>query len=548
MKSDQDLYKRLRDLPKEQLWQSEVPRFDAASPRERMQGVALIRALGTIFSRFGTDEEKAAVRGWLVALLKDPQEKIRRYAMAALPKMGGVEGAEAQMLSLLKENDSAREKHHLGRALEKIGGTATLSVIAQGEPLPELTQLKVQAAIARRENPGKVDLEAVLPGKPGMQINLRCRRGLEKIVREEAEEQLDPGIFRLGQVRPGCVTLTPLRPFSLSMLYELRCFATVGIRLGLIENSSGSGWEEALASCIASPTARKVMRAATDGVPRYRVDFPARGHQRGTIRNVVQQAHVLAPELLNDARQAPWSVDVIPVGSGPRKQRDAIVELRPRLYPDPRLGYRQDDIAAASHPPLAACMARLAAQASPDSEEPRQVVWDPFCGSGLELIERAMLGGVRAVHGTDLDAAAIGIARANFAAAGFENVSGKFTQCDFRDAEQVAGIAPGSITLVITNPPLGRRVRVKDLHALMADLLHAATKALEPGGLLIFTNPLRDGPSSPSLKLEYRQTVDLGGFDCQLEMYSKLVAQRGGKISPHSDDRPLRPAWQSMKS
>jgi tRNA G10 N-methylase Trm11 len=176
-------------------------------------------------------------------------------------------------------------------------------------------------------------------------------------------------------------------------------------------------------------------------------------------------------------------------------------------------------------------MARLAAQASPDSDEPRQVVWDPFCGSGLELIERSMLGGVLAVHGTDLDPAAIGIARANFEAAGPEHVSGMFTPCDFRDAEQQAGIAPGSITLVITNPPLGRRVRVKDMRGLMADLLLAASKALEPGGLLIFTNPLRDGPSSPSLKLEYRQTVDLGGFDCQLEMYSKRVARRDGKIS-----------------
>jgi hypothetical protein len=531
MKSDQELYKRLCDLPKGQLWNLEVPRFDAASPRERMQGVALIRALGTIFSRFGTDEEKAAVRGWLTALLKDPQEKIRRYAMAALPKIGGDESSEAQMLRLLKESGGEREKRHLGRALEKIGGSATLSFMAQGESLPELTQQKVQAAIARRENPGTVELEALLPGKPGMQINLRCRRGLEKIVREEAEEQLDPDVFRPGQVRPGCVTLTPLRPFSLSMLYELRCFATVGIRLGLIENGSGSEWEEALAGCIASPTARKIMRAATHGVPRYRLDFPARGHQRGAIRHVVQQAHALAPELLNDARQAPWSVDVIPVGSGPKKQRDAIVELRPRLYPDPRLGYRKDDIAAASHPPLAACMARLAAQASPDSDEPRQVIWDPFCGSGLELIERSMLGGVLAVHGTDLDPAAIATARANFAAAGLENVSGMFTPCDFRDAEHQAGIAPGSITLVITNPPLGRRVRVKDMRGLMADLLLAASKALEPGGLLIFTNPLRDGPSSPSLKLEYRQTVDLGGFDCQLEMYSKRVARRDGEIS-----------------
>ncbi|MEI7863999.1 MAG: methyltransferase [Chthoniobacterales bacterium] len=530
MKSDQDLYKQLRDLPKEQLWRSEVPRFDAASQRERMQTVALIRALGTIFSRFGTDEEKAAVRGWLIALLKDPQEKVRRYAMAALPKIGGDEGVEAQMLSLLKENGGEREKRHLGRALEKIGGSATLAFMAQGESLPELTQQKVQAAIARRENPGTVELDALLPGKSGMQINLRCRRGLEKILGEEAEAQLDPSIFRLGPVRPGCVTLTPLKPFSLAMLYEMRCFATVGIRIGLIENGTGSEWEDALAGCIASSTARKIMLAATNGAPRYRVDFPARGHQRGAIRNVVQQAHALAPELLNDARQAPWSVDVTPVGSGPRKQRDALVELRPRLYPDPRLGYRQDDISAASHPPLAACMARLAAQASPDSEEPRQVIWDPFCGSGLELIERSMLGGVSAVHGTDLDPAAIGIARANFEAAGLENVSGMFTRCDFRNAEELAGIAPGSITLVITNPPLGRRIRVKDMPGLIADLLLAATKALEPGGLLVFTNPLRDGPSSPSLKLEYRQTVDLGGFDCQLEMYSKLVARGDGKI------------------
>jgi hypothetical protein len=69
------------------------------------------------------------------------------------------------------------------------------------------------------------------------------------------------------------------------------------------------------------------------------------------------------------------------------------------------------------------------------------------------------------------------------------------------------------------------------MRGLSADLLLAASKALEPGGLLIFTNPLRDGPSSPSLKLEYRQTVDLGGFDCQLELYRKRVARRDGKMS-----------------
>ena len=86
MKSDQDLYKRLRDLPKERLWNSEVPRFDAASPRERMQGVTLIRALGTIFSRFGTEEEKTAVRGWLTALLKDSGRRGDRETSIKVPR------------------------------------------------------------------------------------------------------------------------------------------------------------------------------------------------------------------------------------------------------------------------------------------------------------------------------------------------------------------------------------------------------------------------------------------------------------------------------
>lgn len=526
MKSDQDLYKKLRDLTKEQLWDTEIPRFNTADARERMDRVAVIRAAGMIFSRFGTEEEKGAVRDWLLGLLRDPQEKIRRYAVAALPKIGTGSGGEEQMLGLLGEAGGEREKRHVGRALEKVGGNATLAFVGAGESLPGLTLQKVQAAVARRENPGSVELEALLPDIPGMQINLRCRRGLEGIVRQEAVEKLPPDTFRLGEARPGCVTLTPLKPFSLAMLYELRCFATVGFRLGMIENGSGPEWQKSLAGCIASPTARKIMLAATKGAARYRLDFPARGHQRGAIRNVVDRAHALAPELLNDARQAPWSVDVIPVGSLLMKQPEAIVELRPRLYPDPRLGYRQDDVAAASHPPLAACMARLA------GFESNEVVWDPFCGSGLELIERSILGGVTLAIGTDLDEAALEIARANFAAARLEPTRAEFTRCDFREAGELARINPGSVSLIITNPPLGRRVRIKDMGGLFDGLYGVAVRALRPGGRLVFINPLRTGPSeaaAASLRLEYRGPVDLGGFECRLEMYRKTAPKRPAK-------------------
>ena len=48
-------------------------------------------------------------------------------------------------------------------------------------------------------------------------------------------------------------------------------------------------------------------------------------------------------------------------------------------------------------------MARLAGKLN------REVVWDPFCGSGLELIETALRGGVQSTYGTDISANAIAI-------------------------------------------------------------------------------------------------------------------------------------------
>lgn len=507
MKSDQDLYKQLRDLPKERLWSEEVPRFDAASPRGRMERVAVIRAVGMIFGRFGTPEEKQTVRGWLINLLADPQEKIRRYAAAALPKIGAGEQGEAKLLDVLKNSREEREQRHLGRALEKVGGAATLALAGEGV-LPRLTEQKVKAGVARREQPATLNLEATLPVDGSLRLHLRCRRGLEKFVKAEAAEKLRPHDgFRIGTLRPGCVTVEATQEFSLAAIYRPRCFATLGFHLGTIRDDAPD-WVGSLAACIASPDARALMQAATSGVPRYRLDFTERGHRRGAIRRVVERTYEIAPEILNDSREAPWSVDIIPTGEG---RKESFVELRPRLYPDPRLAYRQDDIPAASHPPLAACMVRLAGHQS------NEVVWDPFCGSGLELVERGLLGGVKALYGTDLDGKAIEVAKANLSAANLSDIKPILECRDFRDA----GIPPGSISLVITNPPLGRRVRVKDLQGLIADLFKAAAMALKPGGRLVFANPLRLGPEDPSLKMEFRQPIDMGGFDCRLEMYRK---------------------------
>ncbi len=510
MKSDKELYRQLRALPADRLWSEEVPIFDRAAPRERMQRVALIRAVGVVFAESGTGEQKTAVRSWLKNLLHDPEEKIRRYAMAALPKIGAGAQEEGELVSLLKTTTGDREKKSLGQVLEKIGGAATLAAVTEKPGLLPQTEQKVKASLARADRPSVVRLDRVFNSGRGLRIHLRCRKGLEEIVRDEVKEYISRhGKFRLLEFRGECVAITPVAPFSLADIFELRCFDTVGFGLGVVRAPKPEQSIEPLAQVITSSLSRKLLEAFTEGSLRYRLEYIGKGHQRAAVREVSNRAYALCPEILNDPREAPWAIDLHPIKGG------CSVELRPKLTPDPRLFYRTDDVWAASHPPLAACMARVAGRM------PEEIIWDPFCGSGLELIESALLGGVKTIYGTDLDAAAVAIAQANMAAAKLTNVASHFACADFRDFEKVAGLGKDSVTLIITNPPMGRRVRVPSLYGLINDLFRVAADALKPGGRLVFANPVKAEPADRSLQLQSRQTIGLGGFECRLEVYLK---------------------------
>jgi 23S rRNA G2445 N2-methylase RlmL len=478
-----------------------------------MERVAVVRAVGVVFSETGTDEQRSHVKPWLRALLHDPAEKVRRYAMAALPKLGADAEDEAALLELWRTTTSEREKAALAETLEKIGGTATLREITSGAAGQfAQAEQKVKASVARSERPSVIRTDTVLPDFAGLRIRLRGRSGLEEIVRNEVEEYSKAhGKFRVCGVRRAVVEIEPTAPFSLGDLYSLRCFGTLSFVLGTVENVDEEASSiEMLAQVITSPTSQRLLETFTEGSLRYRLDFVGKGHQRGAVRLVANRAYALCPEILNDARNAPWTIAIHPTGRG------STIELSPRLSPDPRFTYRQQDVPAASHPPLAACMARIA---GPHSGE---VVWDPFCGSGLELIERSLRGGVKRVFGTDLSADAIGITKKNFAAARVKSVDAKFICCDFRDFAKIEGLGPDTVTLVITNPPMGKRVPIPNLRGLMEDLFSVASTVLQPGGRLVFANPLRLECRDRSLKLLSRQTVDFGGFNCRLEVYRKV--------------------------
>src|SRR6185312_7735419 len=139
------------------------------------------------------------------------------------------------------------------------------------------------------------------------------------------------------------------------------------------------------------------------------------------------------------------------------------VELVPDVA-DPRFAYRKGDVPAASHPTIAAALVRVAGVRDDD------VVWDPFVGSGTELCERALAGPYRVLSGSDLDPAALAVARANLLAAGVPEPS-------LFEGDATRATPPGPApTLIVTNPPLGRRVQRTALLAPMLErfLAHAA--------------------------------------------------------------------------
>jgi tRNA G10 N-methylase Trm11 len=165
-------------------------------------------------------------------------------------------------------------------------------------------------------------------------------------------------------------------------------------------------------------------------------------------------------------------------------------------------------VPAASHPTIAAALARVA------GVKPNDVVWDPFCGSGSELCERALLGPYRALHGTDVDAEALAAAAENLAAAGHR------ATLEERPAETGA---PRGTTLILTNPPMGHRVLFGgDVPALLARLIDVAAAVLPRGGRLAWLSPSGERTARAAeragMRVELRRPVDLGGLAAELQL------------------------------
>lgn len=465
---------------------------------ERIDAVAdeggrarLVGALG-LLARAGD----ADARRELLARVGDPAVRVRRAAETALGKLPADDETRTALLARLDAGDAPPDElRTLAEALGKLGGEAVLARLRALDPKgdSELARRRDRALLMIERDAGRsaestIDASVALP----FTVRLHCKAGLGAVLAEEVG------------VPPEGDAWVETRVARWDALWAWRLWATAGLRVPLgvsasspSGNRTDAGDASAIVETLTSPDVRALLRAMTRGPIRWRLGFPS-GHRRALVWQIARDVAARAPELVNDPTQTVWDVLV----------DEGALELVPRRADDPRFSWRVAEVPAASHPTVAAALAFVAGARAGER------VWDPFCGSGAELIERARLGPCTLL-GTDLDEAALAAARANLAAA---EVDATLALADARSH------APQPVDLILTNPPLGSRVQV-DAAGLLAAALPGFVRALAPNGRLVWITPAAKQTNAAAERLGLRLardlSVDLGGVRGRLQRWQR---------------------------
>lgn len=432
--------------------------------------------------------DTAASTAWLLEALGDADPKTRRAAARALGNAKPAPKITAALQKTFEAATSEDDRKVLGLALGKAG--------------VETGQRGRAGLIARREvarkSAGEIDVERKLPGAlEKSRVHFYVRSGLEEVLKDElcrATKFVSPGVIE--------TTLNG----SLSSALAIRTALDVGFPLA--DRTTEGDLAAEIADALTSEEALAIFRAFTSSLPaRFRLSFAKGGHQRAIVWKVAETIASSTEDLVNDPKESTWEVRVDVAGKRLR------LTLFPRGFEDTRFAYRQDQVPASSHPTVAAALARLAPRHADD------VVWDPFAGAGAELIERARLGPYARLHGTDLEKDAVAAAKANAKRAGVERIL--IEKGDALDPL----VPPDGVTVIITNPPMGRRVQ-RGTHADLLDrFVERAFEVLTPGGSLVWLVPeprrTRAHAEATGFVVERTTSVDMGGFSAELSIYVK---------------------------
>ncbi len=464
--------------------------LNAAEPKARRRRLRLA-------GRIAASTHDANLLGPLTAALEDSVPACRRAAATALGKLEDP-NAEAPLLAVLSSS-ALEEQRAIVEALGKLGGESALAALrALSTSDPELTRRRERAVdmLLRRQSrdaeASAIAFDRALP--MSAQVVARSRAGLSHVLRDE--------LAHLGATVQNTSEVRLRHRGTLAELLSARTALDFALRFEIAD--AGSSPAERVAATLVRPEVIDCLRAWTSGRPRFRLAW-AGGHQRAQSWEVARLVRERSTDVINDPSSAPWEARVPSDGAGH-------LELVPRLEPDPRFLYRKRDVPAASHPTLAAALVRLGGIREDD------VVWDPFVGSGLELVERAQLGPYLALYGTDVDPRALDAARQNLDSAGVARAT-----LELVDARK---FARRDVTLIVSNPPMGRRVaRDSSLRALLCEVATHAARVLAPGGRLVWLSPLAEATAQAAraagLTVTEGADVDLGGFTACVQTFTK---------------------------
>jgi 23S rRNA G2445 N2-methylase RlmL len=478
-----------------------------AGPAARVRLVRLI-------ARVARENPERDLVAELCARLGDGDANVQRAAIIGLGKLK-VPGIEATLLDYAAHGHALPEYRSLVEALGKAGGQPAADWLASQTSDDELTARIIERArlmLARTANrPAQAqNVQLDLDVERAQTLLLTCREGLESIVAEQVQA--------LGEtkVSHGRVCIYGFRG-SLSQGLVARSALGVGFELPLAEAANNI---DAVVGTLKCSGLLDWMQRSGGGTPRVRLSFAGQGHQRAAVWDLQTRLVREALPLVADPTAASWDI-VVDLSQG-------WLDIMPKQFDDPRFSWRVAQLPSASHPTIAAALAHVA------GATPEDVVWDPFIGSGLELVERARLGPYRAMFGTDIDERALEAARANLAAAQVKHVT-----LLLRDA---ATAPVRDVTLVITNPPLGARlVRDGTLGELLEATLAQGWRVLGPGGRWVWLSPMPAHTASFAHHLGFdvqrRGPVDVGGLKPELQILSVPSRKRTNATQPSTASR-----------
>jgi hypothetical protein len=454
----------------------------------------LVDVLGRVVRQQDDDQ----IRNALIQAAEDADLAAARKAIVLLGKLGPAqrlpEELEGRLIQRYPEAPVALQRA-ITEALGKAGSPKALTFLKQQRGAdPEQNRLQARATLMlererQRDVSSRIRLDSPLPQR--MRVALNCRTGLSRLLNDEVSSFVDKPRRESDRVS-----------FDYNGSLDTLLQSRIALDVALIQPlRPGKEFFERVLQAITNDALQAGLRAWTEGALRFRIHWANAGRGRGATWRLADRITQQLPQLLNDPVASCWECRI-------DERRHEIAWL-PRAYEDPRFAYRSADVPAASHPTLAAA---LAYQAAPREDD---VVWDPFVGSGLELIEIERRVKVRALLGTDTDGRALDAARANLASAGISKA-----QLILGDARSQR-LEP--VTLIVSNPPMGRRVaRDGALLALLDDFLSNAKRNLAPKGRVVWLSPQGEHTARRAQSLGFTvqrlEAIDLGGFEAELQV------------------------------